>query len=469
MSKTTIRAEQAEKIKKKLAKGYARKVRSKVQRVRPQVLNLQNLDFIEKTMEVLIERGRIPPVDIRKASKEDLQTARKIAKKYQDQYLKEQQQIDGEFFKIDTVQSTSPYKRLADVRKKEAEGIDIGTHFLIRGFKEIADLKAEIVDEILKDYDKKIRDAVKKKVDRGHGAEGGDAVSHLQLAEAAQVASEEGVSLSKLPGLSNYFEEQFETTSITTPVGDILDIVQNVLVEYQTLIDANGNVRAEYVPVITLQDYISNRGIDAVTERWIVDTVREFFELSVQNNTLVNMEGSPSLKETIEIVTLDTLVGKKKQKGVKVTRRVNKKKDTKRKSVTTKSKKVTNKAKTNAPKRGKAPIRAKKKTKENVISFPKIFAILKSRINAVVAKNMGSPALNYRTGRFAASVDIIEVSPTAQGFPSVGYTYMKRPYQTFEPGFLQGSPDRDPRKLIDMSIREIASQLAIGRLYTRRL
>ena len=30
------------------------------------------------------------------------------------------------------------------------------------------------------------------------------------------------------------------------------------------------------------------------------------------------------------------------------------------------------------------------------------------------------------------------------------------------------TPDRDPRKVIDMSIREIAAQLVVGRLYTRR-
>ena len=31
------------------------------------------------------------------------------------------------------------------------------------------------------------------------------------------------------------------------------------------------------------------------------------------------------------------------------------------------------------------------------------------------------------------------------------------------------SPDRDPRKLIDESIREIAAQMAVGRFYTRRV
>ena len=54
----------------------------------------------------------------------------------------------------------------------------------------------------------------------------------------------------------------------------------------------------------------------------------------------------------------------------------------------------------------------------------------------------------------------------------MGYTYQKRPYERFEVGRGQApwaTPERDPRKLIDRSIREIAAELAIGRFYTRRV
>jgi hypothetical protein len=38
------------------------------------------------------------------------------------------------------------------------------------------------------------------------------------------------------------------------------------------------------------------------------------------------------------------------------------------------------------------------------------------------------------------------------------YRYQKNPYQTFEPGYRQGSPKtRDPKLLIAGSIREIAA------------
>jgi len=99
-------------------------------------------------------------------------------------------------------------------------------------------------------------------------------------------------------------------------------------------------------------------------------------------------------------------------------------------------------------------------------------ALLNQKLPQTVVKNMGPPGLRNQTGRFASSVRVTDVSRTAQGHPSVGYTYQKNPYQVFE--MSHGDPrwatnERDPRNLIDASIREIAAQLAIGRFYTRRV
>ena len=96
-------------------------------------------------------------------------------------------------------------------------------------------------------------------------------------------------------------------------------------------------------------------------------------------------------------------------------------------------------------------------------------ALINKQLPDTIRKNMDEPALVNRTGRFAESVFVADVNKTPQGFPSFGYTYQKRPYQTFEMGYAQGSAERDPRTLIDGSIREIAAQMAIGRFYTRRL
>jgi hypothetical protein len=84
---------------------------------------------------------------------------------------------------------------------------------------------------------------------------------------------------------------------------------------------------------------------------------------------------------------------------------------------------------------------------------------------------MQAPGLENQTGRFAESVKLTDVIQTPKGYPSFGYTYQKNPYQVFEMGRGQApwaSPERDPRQVIDRSIREIAAQFAIGRFYTRR-
>jgi hypothetical protein len=109
-------------------------------------------------------------------------------------------------------------------------------------------------------------------------------------------------------------------------------------------------------------------------------------------------------------------------------------------------------------------------SKSSSASMPlQLMVLINKDLPRVVAKNMGSTALNYRTGRFASSVRVTDVVTTPKGFPSMGYTYDKDRYQTFEPGFAQGSVDRDPRKLIDKSMREIAAQYAVGRFFTRRV
>lgn len=120
--------------------------------------------------------------------------------------------------------------------------------------------------------------------------------------------------------------------------------------------------------------------------------------------------------------------------------------------------------------KGKGGMASPRRVKKGVASSPlQLIAIINSKLPKTVAENMQYPRLQYQTGRFASSVRVTDVNTTAQGFPSIGYTYQKFPYQTFEPGYAQGSVERDPRRLIDTSIRQIAAELALGRFYTRRV
>lgn len=87
---------------------------------------------------------------------------------------------------------------------------------------------------------------------------------------------------------------------------------------------------------------------------------------------------------------------------------------------------------------------------------------LKNLINSVlpqmVAMKMQPPSLRYRTGRFANSAQVTKVTQGPRGGLQADYTYMRNPYETFEPGGKQGSTMRDPRVIIGQSIREIVAQ-----------
>ena len=83
---------------------------------------------------------------------------------------------------------------------------------------------------------------------------------------------------------------------------------------------------------------------------------------------------------------------------------------------------------------------------------------------------MGSPKLNYRTGRFARSAKVTEVTLHRSNMISIYYSYMGNPYATFELGGAQGSTARNPVTLITKSVRELAMGLLENKLrITRRL
>lgn len=98
-------------------------------------------------------------------------------------------------------------------------------------------------------------------------------------------------------------------------------------------------------------------------------------------------------------------------------------------------------------------------------SLTNLETLIRSLLYETISKNMQRPNLNYQTGRFAKSVELKSLSQrnsTIQAF----LTYMKYPYQTFEPGYAQGYKGYDPRRLIDQSVREIARKAVTARLQT---
>ena len=201
---------------------------------------------------------------------------------------------------------------------------------------------------------------------------------------------------------------------------------------------------------------------------------------------LINTKGSPSLKASISknianiIKTGNTL----EAVTTKVTQKVSK---------TSKDKDVVELNKTlklvgKALKQAHAQISKQNKisgtkvvsatqpsaTLQRMPSMTSLQAYINENLQSVISANMGGgterSVLNYRTGRFAESAKVESLSQSRQGLITAFYTYMKNPYQTFEPGFKQGSPiSRDPRLLISKSIRDIVATKVSNKLRAQAL
>lgn len=251
-------------------------------------------------------------------------------------------------------------------------------------------------------------------------------------------------------------------SQIVIQVNDSLDVD----IPYELLITKDGKFRRNFAPILSFQDARENIR-DSVADKRIKQIVTEVMG-AIDH---ANFEGSTSIKQGLEQVTLYNLQGKN------------------RKVVGTKKAIVQEKGRTKDSKKGKSKIKANAQrsnlfstelesaltqpTAGQPISSASLVQLINSRLQTKIIENMGEPGLVNRTGRFAGSVQVLDISFTKNGFPSIGYTYQDDPYAIFEDGPRGKRPwantNRDPRSVIDRSIREIAAEFLQGRFYTRRL
>lgn len=177
--------------------------------------------------------------------------------------------------------------------------------------------------------------------------------------------------------------------------------------------------------------------------------------------------GSPSFIDTV-IQDVDNGFAKLPGKKTNIKRRSTKRKRKKIKATRQKPKASKGEAFVDNTKTAAVQAGVRESRKQSPIN---LMSLINSKLPQTVRKNMGFPRLENQTGTFAASVRVTDASMTAQGFPSIGYTYQRQPYGVFEAssGTRFASPERDPRTLITQSIREIAAEIVTGRLYTRRV
>ena len=180
--------------------------------------------------------------------------------------------------------------------------------------------------------------------------------------------------------------------------------------------------------------------------------------------------GSPTTKDRMEKAAI-------KLAAQGILDNIQKKYVTKRKATISKpktgSKNTTDKAGGGSSKVTRNQARTSRKAGKSNKKMPQTSPIaLKELINQALPKvmllKMHTPALRNRTGRFRQSAEVTNVNIGPRGGTQIDYTYMRDPYETFEPGGDMGSRSRDPRKIIGESVREIAMQLTGNKFITTR-
>ena len=438
---------------------------------RPQVVYLQDLMWLDNIILEMMERDHMPKKRFRRyINATNLGKARKIAAIKQVNYFKRN--------RFDThaapgLDNTVPGIKLKGDAPEIYAAIRKGEAFLVGSFATAGALKKEIIKALVtRKSQKDFADTIAGKVDRGHGAGTGTAISGLSIGQASQ-----GIQDLLTPTQQAEFNAYVEKSANgLLKSGEIDSLAHSMIlgctIEYATTIDAKGRLRADYVPALQYQDKYTNRVTDSYYEKVAKNAAMKMFS-SFTEDEFLNMEGSDSLKTLATKAIIRPLArSAAKNKNVKMQL------DSKSKGAYKPGK---GKVKSKGKAKGKASVKGNKKASAPRLSKAKktftsnplaMVAMLNKNLPEAVRRNMRPPSLVNRTGRFSESVKVLEYTETAKGFPSIGYTYDKEPYQVFEMGAGDSrwaTPDRDPRMIIDRSIREVAQQMALGRFYTRRI
>jgi len=250
----------------------------------------------------------------------------------------------------------------------------------------------------------------------------------------------------------------------------------NYLVELQLVEDNETAGRAQSALAKAVRKYLNpgaikfnNSGGIKFTEGDAEQRIRQLMEDNVEK--LIGTKGSPSMLQLIQATIVDTLKGKKPSKKEYVSPNVEiiKSKPAK---VNTTAIKAQIKKDLEQVRKLKQSVKAVPKIKQ---ATPKTFnltnlqLLINQQLQDVISANMGDGSaknvLNYRTGRFASSVKVENLTESRNGMITAFYSYMKNPYATFSEGGRQQKPkSRDPKLLISASIREIAAEYVTNRL-----
>lgn len=303
--------------------------------------------------------------------------------------------------------------------------------------------------------------------------------SELGILKSATHRAHQGVTTvgaAQISGALKFLEQtrSFAGFATSEEASEISDIISDIKATFNTTGTKSGSKTSK----VSLQEDIevgiemlprskNAAGAEDYDLKKLLPALETAVSKYIVKQNIQNMPGSSSIAQNAEeVVTYMLLKQLSTSAGVTVTSGLLKPKGRKKNNI----KKADSYSKKAAKGSTKKARNLKRKKVTPAMKPLHLIGLLNKELPNKVRENMGVPGLENRTGRFAQSARITDIAETRKGFPSIGYTYQRDPYQVFENGSSGpwSNGQRDPRTLIDRSIREIALQFAIGRFYTRR-
>ena len=214
---------------------------------------------------------------------------------------------------------------------------------------------------------------------------------------------------------------------------------------------------ASAVVLVTLQSGDLNNNFSK-TETAIAAKLKQLFERPDVIEYFLNKKGSNNILEDIT-ERLMVALGDKRTAGSKHVKKAHKKSTVN----------LAGGSKASVSKTATPRLPQLRTTRGQFYGLVPLQRLLDATLVQRIKDNMGTgnrrDILNLRTGRFAESVKVENLSQSREGMITAFYSYMRNPYATFSQGGRQESPKtRDPKLLISQSIRQIGAAVVANRM-----
>lgn len=288
------------------------------------------------------------------------------------------------------------------------------------------------------------------------------------LQELVKLAEARGMSKQQITNLKSIITKSANKN--TVPLKEYY-AEKKLNLNYKRRLTLDSKLYAEHNVLVELQSAEFNQEIKELEAKALALVRNDALNYLAKN--WYKITGSPTdLKMTADHVLEDLVDGLDKALGNPT--RFNKSK--RKRSGNKKSKNIQKKGKRGTPTKPKLnnPIIRAIPVQEVTLDLISVKNIINEHLPEYVKANMGkgsaTEVLNWRTGRFSSSAEVLnlfKVTNTKATVIEGLISYMRSPYDVFRPGGKLHKPGRDPKKLIDKSIRQILKDKALVNLTFR--